>query len=548
MKIGIAQINAVIGDFSHNEEKVRAFAQKGARQGLDLVLFPELVLSGYPPRDLLEKSDFIDANERCLNRLVRDIEGVGVLLGTILRRKSESSGKGLLNSAVLFEDGRVRHRAAKRLLPAYDVFDEIRYFQPGRRSEPFAYKGYRVGLTVCEDVWNDKDFFDKPVYHADPVRSLAEKGMDLLLNISASPFHGGKAAFRWKMLGSIAKKYGVPLIYANQVGGNDGLLFDGVSSAFAPDGRLIANAADFEEDLITVDLDAMSGDKKEIASSETDSIYRALVMGTRDYVRKCGFSKAVIGLSGGIDSALTAVVAADALGKENVLTVFMPSGYTSRDNYEDTARLAKNLGVEYRVIPIDDMFDAFLGHLSPSFDKSAPGVTEQNIQARVRGTILMAISNARGCLLLTTGNKSEMAVGYCTLYGDMSGGLAVISDVPKTVVYDISRHINRDQERIPQRIITKAPSAELKPEQTDQDDLPDYAVLDEILDRYIRQAKSPTAIISEGFDEAVVRDVVRRVDRNEYKRQQAPPGLRVTSKAFGVGRRYPIAQRYTHSY
>ena len=432
----------------------------------------------------------------------------------------------------------------KRLLPTYDVFDESRYFEPGPDAVSYSYKGRRLGLTICEDAWNDKDIFKKRIYSTDPVASMIQNGADLLINISASPFHVGKKEFKWNMLGSAAKKYNIPLVYANQVGGNDSVLFDGTSTAFDPHGNIVARACDFEEDIVVFDSDALKGDVHAIAGSDTESILKGLIMGTRDYVTKCGFSKAVMGSSGGIDSALTAYIATMALGPENVLTVFMPSRYTSQDNYEDTEQLAKNLGTEYRQIPIDSMFKEFLRFLSPEFEESRPGITEQNIQARIRATILMGLSNRHGSLLLSTGNKSEVAVGYCTLYGDMSGALSVISDVPKTVVYEISRFINREKEYIPTRIIEKPPSAELKPDQADQDDLPPYEILDAILKGYVEDFKSAGELVEMGFDSRLVADIISRITRNEYKRYQAPPGLKVTSKAFGYGRRYPLAQRY----
>ena len=546
MKIALAQINPVIGDFNANTETIKRSARSALDRQCDLVVFSELVLSGYPPRDLLEKADFIDANQAALDALVQEISGIGVICGMVSRNTGES-GKPLHNTAVLFEDGQVLHRVNKRLLPTYDVFDESRFFEPGDVCDTFLYKGVEIGLTICEDAWNDPDIFPRPIYHTDPVARLADAGAGLLINISASPFHGGKRDFRWDMYGAIARKYGVPIVATNQVGGNDSVLFEGISAAFTADGRLAARASDFTEDLVVFDTDAADippGELHPISEDETAATGSALVMGTRDYVTKCGFQNAVIGLSGGIDSALTAWIAVEALGAGHVHTVFMPSRYTSTDNFEDTRKLADNLGVSYEIIPIDPMFEAFLGHLSPGFEDSAPGITEQNIQARIRGTILMAISNSTGALVLSTGNKSELAVGYCTLYGDMNGGLAVISDVPKTEVYTIARYINRNAEIIPRRIINKAPSAELAPDQTDQDDLPPYDVLDAILKGYVEDFQGEAELIASGFDPEVVRGVIARVDRNEYKRHQAAPGLKVTAKAFGEGRRYPLAKRF----
>ncbi len=543
MKIALAQINPIIGDFDYNLKKIESFADKAKSLSCDLIVFSELVISGYPPRDLLEKKDFVNANLTCLNRLISSIRGIGVICGFADRNPGDE-GNPLYNSAVLFEDGKKLHHAHKRLLPTYDVFDEARYFEPGRDFSVYAYKGRKIGLTVCEDVWNDKDIFQRRFYHLDPVSLLVQNGADLLINVSASPYHVGKREFKWNMLASIAKKYKIPLVSANQTGGNDSVVFDGISTAFDPSGNMAARAKDFEEDLVIFDTETLKGDIHPVSDSDMASVLKALITGTHDYMKKCGFSKAVIGLSGGIDSALTAYVAAEALGRENVLTVFMPSRYTSRENYEDTRQLADNMGLKYTVIPIDDIFRAFLNVLSPTFNDD-PGITEQNIQARIRGTLLMGISNRDGSLLLSTGNKSELAVGYCTMYGDMNGGLAVISDVPKTMVYEISHFINREKELIPARIIEKAPSAELKPDQTDQDDLPPYNVLDSILKGYVEDLKSPDQLAAEGFDKKLVADVISRISRNEYKRHQAAPGLKVTSKAFGYGRRYPLAQRYS---
>lgn len=541
VRIAAGQINPVIGDFEVNCRKMEEAAKRAKAAGCRLVVFPELAVSGYPPRDLLERRSFIADNLNAVERLMGSIHGIAVLLGYV-ERNGEPGENTLYNAALLFEDGRVLHKVRKRLLPTYDVFDERRYFEPGGESNPVMWNGVRLGITICEDMWNDKEVFESRKYRVDPVADLCEQGAELLINISASPFNVGKPAFREKLIGSVARRYKVPVCYVNQVGGNDSLLFDGASLGFHSDGTLAARADSFAEDLLVFEPTEKSPQRvAPAASCVADEVYRALVMGTRDYVTKCGFRKVVIGLSGGIDSALTAAVAVDALGAENVSTVFMPSEYTSSDNGEDTQALAANLGIDCHVVPIAPMFDAFLG-ASPHFCREEHGITEQNIQARVRGTLLMALSNKTGALVLTTGNKSELAVGYCTLYGDMNGGLAVISDVPKTLVWEISRYINRDREVIPQRIIDKVPSAELRPDQTDQDELPPYEVLDAILHAYVEQVMAPPEIVAQGFDAAVVADVVRRVEINEYKRQQAAPGLRVTAKAFGCGRRYPIAR------
>jgi len=478
-----------------------------------------------------------------LHELIGSIKGIGVVCGFADKNPTEE-GNALYNSAVLFENGNTLHKAHKRLLPTYDVFDERRYFEPGRQSSSFPYKGCRIGLTVCEDIWIVNELFPRRLYPVNPVEDLIKQGADLVINVSASPYYVGKRELKWDMLSSIARKYAVPLVYVNQVGGNDSVLFDGLSIALDAKGSIVARARDFEEDLVTFDTDTQRGEIHPITQTDTESVLNALVMGTRDYVRKCGFSKAVVGLSGGIDSVVTACIAVRALGKENVIVLFMPSQYTSRENFEDTETLARNLGTKLYRIPINEIFEGFLKELAPLFTDVATEVTGQNIQARTRGTILMALSNKLGHLLLSTGNKSELAVGYCTLYGDMNGGLAVISDVPKTMVYELARLINKEKEVIPERIIQKPPSAELKPDQKDQDDLPPYEILDGILKAYIEENKGAEEIIDMGYDPSVVRDVIGRIHRNEYKRNQAPPGLKVTTKSFGYGRRFPIAQGY----
>ncbi|OQY17370.1 MAG: NAD+ synthase [Desulfobacterium sp. 4572_20] len=544
MKIALAQINPIIGDFTHNTGKIIAAAEKAIGLSCDLIVFSELIISGYPPRDLLEKKDFIDANLMHLQKLVKSIKGIGVICGVVSKNPNKK-GNPLYNSAVLFDNGKILHQAHKRLLPTYDVFDERRYFEPGKECLPFLYKGCQIGLTICEDIWNDKDVFSRRLYPADPLKKMVKEGANLLINISASPFHVGKRKFKWDMFGSMAKKYKLPLLYSNQVGGNDSVLFDGISLAFDAQGKVAARARDFREDIIVFDTQTQKGDLHPVSETDTESILNGLIMGTRDYVRKCGFSRAVVGLSGGIDSALTAYIAVQALGKENVILIFMPSQYTLKENFEDTKNLAKNLDTKLFNVPIEGVFEKFLQGLSPLFKGVATEVTGQNIQARTRGTILMAISNKLGCLLLSTGNKSELAVGYCTLYGDMNGGLAVISDVPKTMVYRIARFINRDKEVIPERIIQKPPSAELKPDQLDQDDLPPYEILDDILKAYIEDNKTAKEIIEMGLEPSIVRDIISRVHQNEYKRHQSPPGLNVTTNSFGCGRRLPIAQRYT---
>jgi NAD+ synthase (glutamine-hydrolysing) len=543
MKIALAQINPIVGDFTHNTEKIKAATERAKDRSCDLVVFSELAISGYPPRDLLEKRDFVEANLTYLQDLVKSIEGIGVICGYV-DRNPRKAGNPLYNSAVLFEGGEILHTAHKRLLPTYDVFDETRYFEPGSECTPYSYKNHRIGLAVCEDIWNDREFFMKPRYPIDPVERMVNEGANLIINVAASPFYVGKRGFKRDMFLNIVKKYEVPLVYVNQVGGNDSVLFDGISLAYNAKGELIARARDFEEDMVLYDTTSQEGEVHPISESDTESILNALVMGTRDYIHKCRFSKAVVGLSGGIDSALTAYVAVQAIGGDNVLLVFMPSHYTNKENFEDTKTLATNLGAELVIVPIDAEFETLLKDLSHLLKDVATEVTGQNLQARIRGTMLMAISNKLGHLLLSTGNKSELAVGYCTLYGDMNGGLAVISDVPKTMVYRIARLINKDKEAIPERIIQKPPSAELKPNQLDQDDLPPYEILDDILKAYIEDNKVPEEIIEMGFEPSIVMDIIKRVDKNEYKRHQSPPGLKVTTKSFGYGRRYPIAQRY----
>jgi NAD+ synthase (glutamine-hydrolysing) len=543
MKIALVQINSLIGDFEKQCANIQAFCRQAREKGCDLAVFPELAVCGYPPRDLLEQRVFVDANQKALEHLVNTIRGIGVVVGFVTPNPDDMA-KTLFNSAVLFEDGQILLQVNKQLLPNYDVFDERRFFEPGHPSRPLEYKGHRIGLTICEDVWNDKDVFSRRLYGVDPVAQLVDAGADLLINIAASPFHMAKIDFRDHMLATIAKKYRVTVLYVNQVGGNDHILFDGTSTVFKGDGRVVARGGDFEEDLVVFDTRTQEGECHGVSETPVASVLKGLIMGTRDYVTKCGFKSAVVGLSGGIDSALTAYIAQRALGEGNVATLFMPSKYTSRHNYEDTQLLARNLGLGYSIVPIDDIFDQFVAKLVPGADPNRPGITEQNIQARIRGTLLMGVSNRDGSLVLTTGNKSELAVGYCTLYGDMNGGLAVISDVPKTLVYELCRHINKSGEIIPQRIIDKAPSAELKPDQTDQDDLPPYEIMDAILKGYVEESLSAAELIAAGHDPQAVADVIRRVDQNEYKRFQAAPGLKITPKAFGEGRRYPLAKRF----
>jgi NAD+ synthetase len=557
MRVALAQINPTVGDIAGNTRKVVAFAQRAKAAGASLVVFPELVITGYPPKDLLLKPQFVDDNIHAVHEVAQQIRGIEAIVGYAARNQ-QPVGRALHNAVAVLRDGKVASTHYKTLLPTYDVFDESRYFEPGppsERNQLVRIGDLPVGLSICEDLWNDERLIARRLYHQNPIADLTTAGARLMINASASPFVVGKHEFRIKLFGAQARQFGRPLIYVNQVGGNDELVFDGNSCAFDAQGNLIANARDFEEDLITVDLDSNTGFQPVPGSSNglearytkgVASIYHALVLGLRDYVRKCGFKSVVLGLSGGIDSALTAAIAVAALGKDKVIGVAMPSRFSSDHSLNDAKALAENLGIEFRIVPIKDVHDAYEKTLAPIFAGRQPGVAEENLQARVRGAILMAISNKFNHLLLTTGNKSEIAVGYCTLYGDMCGGLAVISDVPKTTVWEMSRWINTDAGRdiIPRRSIDKVPSAELRPNQTDQDSLPPYDVLDAIMHRYIEEEASVASIVADGFDVATVLRVIKLIDRSEYKRRQAAPGLKVTSRAFGFGRRMPIAQNY----
>ncbi|MFA7346394.1 MAG: NAD+ synthase [Desulfurivibrionaceae bacterium] len=551
MKIALIQYNPVIGDFNRNLASITAWLEKAKAADCRLAILPELALSGYPPQDLLERPAFLDDQDRTFARLMaqaRDL-GIAVVCGLVTRNPSPV-GKPLHNSGVLFADGEVLFTTHKQLLPTYDVFDEARYFEPGSNSGTFRYKGLHLGLTICEDIWNDKSLFPRPLYATDPVDGMlaqADTPVDLLINLAASPFNLGKGAVRHKIFANLCQRHHLPFIYVNQVGGQDSLIFDGNSVALDARGAVVARAAEFVEDMVVVDTATWQGDIHGApgdAEQETGEVCEALVLGTRDYVTKCGFNQVVIGLSGGVDSALTAAIAARALGPKNVLGVALPSPYSSPESLEDAEQLAKNLGIDFTILPITGLFEAYLAALAPVFAGAATDVTEQNIQARIRGNLLMAIANKQGRLLLSTGNKSENAVGYCTLYGDMSGGLAVISDVPKQLVYGLCRHLNRDHEIIPLRTIDKPPSAELAPNQRDEDDLPPYPVLDAILAAYLEEHRSIGEIVAMGFARPMVEDVVRRIRVNEYKRKQAPLGLKVTTKAFGQGRRYPTAEGY----
>ena len=543
MRIALAQINPTVGDFPGNSAKIIDYAQRANSAGIDLVLFPELSICGYPPRDLVDRPWFVERNRQAAEEIARITAGISVICGLVTPANT-STGKHVMNSAALLRYGRITAIQSKRLLPSYDVFDEVRNFAPADKQEVLTLSGTRFALTICEDAWNDKNFWDRRLYHIDPVADLIAAGGRILLNISASPFTLGKRELRQDMLATIARHYGVPVAMVNQVGGNDSLVFDGSSFALGPDGKVLAQAKSFEEDMVCFDTESLTGDIHQRAESLEASAYAALVLGTRDYVRKCGFRKVVVGLSGGIDSALTAAIAVDAIGKENVIGVGMPGPYSSQGSIDDAAALARSLGIQFELIPIGDIFNSYLHSLHPAFANRPPDVTEENVQARIRGSLLMALSNKFGALVLTTGNKSELGVGYCTLYGDMCGGLAVISDVPKTLVYRLARFVNSRKPVIPESTIDKPPSAELRPGQKDSDSLPVYDVLDTILEAYVEDNQAPEVIAADhGYDPTLVRQVARMVDRNEYKRQQAAPGLKISAKAFGVGRRYPIAAK-----
>jgi NAD+ synthase (glutamine-hydrolysing) len=542
MKVALAQINTTVGDLAGNEAKILTAYQRGVEAGVDIVLCPELSVTGYPPRDLLLKKSFITRNLEALDRLAAATGKVGLLVGYVGKNESQP-GREVTNSAALLQNGKIVTTRAKTLLPTYDVFDEDRYFEPASQNLPADFNAAKVGLTICEDIWNDEDFWTVRRYQHNPPGELAEAGAKIIFNISASPWHLGKNKTRFEMLRSIAQKARRPVVFCNQVGGNDELIFDGHSVVFNANGDLIAQGKWFEEDFVIVDTESKTAIPP-LELKPEEAIYRALTLGLRDYFYKCGFKSAVLGLSGGIDSAVTACIAVDALGKANVRGLSLPSQFSSQHSLDDARALAKNLDIQYDVVPIQPAFETVKQQLQPVFAGKPEDTTEENVQARLRGVILMALSNKYGSLLLTTGNKSEIAVGYCTLYGDMAGGLAVISDVPKTMIYRIAKWINREREIIPDSSITKPPSAELRPNQCDQDSLPPYEILDAILDLYVVNAKSMSDIIAAGFEEATVRRVIRLIDLSEYKRRQAAPGLKVTTKAFGMGRRMPIAQRY----
>jgi NAD+ synthase/NAD+ synthase (glutamine-hydrolysing) len=543
VKIALGQINPTVGDFSGNAAKMIEFSRRAQASGAGLILFPELSVCGYPPRDLVERPSFVARNRESAEQIAAATRGIAVICGLVTPAESET-GKSVMNSAALLQDGKIAFLQSKMLLPTYDVFDEMRNFAPAKSQTVFPFCGNQVALTICEDAWNDKLFWPKRLYTIDPVDSLIRAGGNFVLNISASPFWIGKRELRRDMLASIARQHKVPVAMVNQVGGNDSLLFDGSSIVLNTEGNIIAQGRSFEEDLIYFDSKTLTGDLHEQVEGTEGSVYSALVLGTRDYMRKCGFQQAIIGLSGGIDSALTAVIAAEAVGPENVIGVGMPGPYSSPGSIDDARTLATNLGIRFELLPINSVVQAYRQTLQNVFAGRKEDVTEENIQSRARGTLLMALSNKFGAIVLSTGNKSELGVGYCTLYGDMVGGLAVISDVPKTLVYRLSHYANSRRELIPRPTLEKPPSAELRPDQRDSDSLPPYEILDAVLEDYVEDAHSAERITADyGFDIEVVKRVVRMVDRAEYKRQQAAPGIKISSKAFGYGRRFPIAAK-----
>lgn len=547
MKVMLMQANPIVGDVQGNLQRIQDGLFQAEQGGVDLIVFPELFLTGYPPKDLLEQRWFLEAVDRAIEEITAlssDYPAIGILLGAPLRH-AHPFGRGLFNAALLFHGGELKHCQAKSLLPTYDVFDEARYFDPAVQIGTVLFKGEILGISICEDAWNDPDFWGGRLrYHEKPIDVLAEKGATLMINISASPFEIDKESTRVEIMRSHARTHRVPFIYLNQVGGNDELLFDGASFFLDSQGSVVSLLPRFEECVAIIDTDAKGSSTNYSPMERVASVYAALVMGIRDYMRKTGFQKAVLGLSGGIDSAVTAVLACAALGPENVLGITMPSPYSSLGSVNDSRQLADNLGMEIRELSIESIFGTYLTSLEPHFLGIEPDVTEENIQARIRGTILMAFSNKLGYLLLSTGNKSEMAMGYCTLYGDMSGGLSVLSDIPKTLVYKLADCINGRSEIIPKAIIEKAPSAELRPDQKDMDSLPPYPILDRILAGYIEEGMDCEMLVAEGLERETVEWVIQTVNRNEYKRRQAAPGLKVTTKAFGGGRRMPIAAKY----
>jgi NAD+ synthase (glutamine-hydrolysing) len=544
MRIALAQVNTTVGDIIGNRDMAVRAVGKAKQSGADLVVFPELCLTGYPPRDLLELHGFADSNLEAVKQIASTAEGIGIIIG-FLDRSRKAEGRDFHNAAAFLSEGRIQAVIHKTLLPSYDVFDEDRYFEPADEVRLVRFKGRTLGISICEDAWNAEDFWPRRLYTSNPIRAQVEKGADLLINISASPYEMTKLKTRYEMLRNHAMKLGVPLVYVNLVGGNDDLLFDGNSLVLGSGGNMVAQGRSFDEDLLIADPDSAA--QQQFREGEhIENLFSALIMGTRDYIHKCGFAKAVLGLSGGIDSAVTACIAARALGPENVLGVSMPSMYSAPESYEDARILAQNLGIRFEVIPIRPVFEEFKQSLAEMFAGRAEDVTEENLQARIRGTILMALSNKFGHMVLATGNKSEIAAGYCTLYGDMVGGLAIISDVPKTLVYALADYINKDGETVPVHTIHRPPTAELRPNQTDQDSLPEYDILDGILKLRVEDRMSVQEIVTAGYPRETVERVVRMIHINEYKRRQAAMGLKVTTRAFGSGRRMPVAMRLNY--
>jgi NAD+ synthase (glutamine-hydrolysing) len=548
MRTALAQINTTVGDLAGNVQRMLCAARDAAQAGAEVVVFPELSVTGYPPRDLVEKPTFVERSEQQLERLAQETARLplAVITGYVGRARS-GAGKHATNSAAVLQGGHILLRQTKMLLPTYDVFDETRYFAPAESQSLLHLDGRRIALTICEDAWNDKQFWERPLYRRDPVQELAHSGAQMLISINASPYHMGKRRLRREIFESTARRHNMPVVYVNQVGGNDQLVFDGSSFAMDAAGRVAASATSFSEDLVMFDSESGAGDQRQNLEDECEAAYEALVLGTRDYIQKCGFHRVLLGLSGGIDSSLTAVIAVDALGAAQVTGVGMPGPFSSEGSITDARSLAQQLGIRFEMAPITPIYGQFLEVLDPLFSGAPCDVTEENLQARLRGVTLMALSNKWGAMVLTTGNKSELAVGYCTLYGDMCGGLAVISDVPKTLVYALARVANRRHPgAIPDSVFEKPPSAELRANQKDTDSIPPYEILDQILRAYVEEYQAPQQIAQDlCLPLEVVAGVVNKVDRNEYKRQQAAPGLRVTSKAFGMGRRFPIAQRYS---
>jgi NAD+ synthase/NAD+ synthase (glutamine-hydrolysing) len=555
MKIAIAQINPIIGDLLGNTQKILEMSQQAASENVRLLLTPELSICGYPPRDLLLNPSFVESIDKTLQKLAEDLPAnLAVLVGTVVKNSQAhiSGGKNLFNSMALLENGKIQQFFHKRLLPTYDVFDEKRYFEPGLQANSFKLDNLHIGVTICEDLWNDEEFWGKRSYAVNPIADLANLGVDLIVNLSASPYTVGKQHLREAMLKHSAVNFQQPIIYTNQVGGNDDLIFDGRSFALNKQGEIVCRAKGFVSDFLTVEFnsdkqDLQLGHISPIDESEDEEIWNALVLGVKDYVGKCRFSKVLLGLSGGVDSALVAAIATAALGKENVIGVLMPSPYSSEHSISDALALAANLDIQTQILPIGELMQSFDKSLGELFAGTEFGIAEENLQSRIRGNLLMAISNKFGYLLLSTGNKSEMAVGYCTLYGDMNGGLSVIADVPKTRVYSLCKWLNSHQQKefIPANILTKAPSAELKPGQVDQDSLPPYEILDDILDRLIHQHQSAAEIITAGHESAIVDRVLQLLSRAEFKRRQAAPGLKITDRAFGTGWRMPIASSWS---